>query len=217
MQRYGSCLKHERMKQGRFIIVSGGEGSGKTSLFTFLKKSYPEAVFTREPGGTPVGVAIRDILLNRHELDPTPEAELFLFFADRAEHVKTVIAPSLQSGKHVFSDRYWMDTFAYQWWAAMKRTDTNAFMQLILAAGFPDPDLLIWLDIDPKVGIARRFGTGLFNRIDAKTLAFHRRVREGFARLVRTVKFPYVRIDASKSLDTIRADVRQALQKYLSL
>ncbi|MFH0829041.1 MAG: dTMP kinase [Candidatus Kerfeldbacteria bacterium] len=205
------------MRKGKFIAVSGGEGSGKTSLFTFLKKSYPEAIFTREPGGTPVGAAIRDILLDRHELDPTPEAELFLFFADRAEHINTVVAPSTKLGKHVFSDRYWMDTFAYQWWASMKRTDINAFMQLILAAGFPDPDLLIWLDIDPKVGITRRFGTGLFNRIDVKTLAFHRRVREGFTQLVRTVKFPYVRIDASKSFDEVRADVQQSLQKFLSI
>ncbi len=191
------------MARGKLIAISGGEGSGKTSVIAALKGRHPEYCITREPGGTPVGEAIRGILLDQKDLDPAPLTELFLFFADRAEHLAKVVEPLLAQGKTVVTDRYWMDTYAYQWWTEMRQKNDRAFNAFVKNFGFREPDLWIWLDVDPKEGLTRRRGTGLFNRLDRKDLAFHTSVREGFRRLRATSTFPTVRIDSSKPLDAV--------------
>ncbi len=193
--------------RGRFLVLSGGEGSGKTTLIERLHADHPEFVVTREPGGTAVGARIREILLDDAHLDPQPQTELFLFFADRAEHVTTVLRPALEAGQTVITDRYWMDTYAYQWRAAMQQSDDAPFMTLVNLFHFPIPDRWIWLDVEPAVGMTRRRGTTLFNRIDARALAFHERVREGYARLASRAPFPVDRIDANRTPDEVYADV----------
>lgn len=203
------------MPRGRLIAISGGEGSGKTSVVAALKNYEPDFVYTREPGGTPVGVAIREILLNRTTLNPRPETELLLFSADRAEHVATVVRPALARDATVVTDRYWPDTFAYQWWASLQREDPRPFLDLMDRFEFPRPDLWIWLDVDPSVGLTRRRGAGDVNRIDAKALAFHARVREGFARLHRLQIFPAVRIDTSAMpLAAVAGQALAAMRKF---
>lgn len=202
------------MTRGTFIAVSGGEGSGKTSVLEALQARHPSFVMTREPGATPVGSAIRGVLLDHADLDPKPLTELFLFFADRAEHLEVVVEPSLAKGRTVVSDRYWMDTYAYQWHAAMGMKDDRAFRSLVEHAGFRDPDLWIWLDVDPKVGLTRRRGTGLFNRLDRKAVSFHRKVREGYGRLYRTAKFPKVRVDANQPFDSVVDAVERGIMKW---
>lgn len=203
------------MARGKLIAISGGEGSGKTSVIAELKRRHPALVVTREPGATPVGEAIRSILLDQQELDPAPLTELFLFFADRAEHLTKVVEPSLARGKNVVTDRYWMDTYAYQWWAEMRQKNGKAFNALVEHFGFRKPDLWVWLDVDPKVGLTRRRGTGLFNRLDRKHLAFHRNVREGFKRLYRKAQFPKAHIDSGRPLGAVIAAVELALGKHL--
>lgn len=200
------------MPHGRFIAISGGEGSGKTTVVTRLTERFEDFVYTREPGGTPVGVAIREVLLQRDSLNPQPETELLLFWADRAEHVATVVQPALAGGATVVTDRYWMDSFAYQWWASLKREDPKPFLRLVDQFGFPYPDLWIWLDVDPTIGLARRRGTAEYNRMDAKSLDFHRAVRKGFSRLAAVARFPVQRIDTSQPLERVVEEVAAAIR-----
>lgn len=203
------------MPPGRFIVFSGGEGSGKTTVLDAMMKEFPDALRTKEPGGTPVGQAIRRILLDAHHLEPQPMTELFLFFADRAEHVATVVHPALAQGRTVMSDRYWMETYAYEWSAGMDRHDPKQFLELIQWAGFPAPDLWLWFDIDPAVGLQRRQATGQVDRIDAKALSYHERVRTGFRDLYESrLLFPAVRIDASQPVAKVIADVQATIMQH---
>lgn len=199
------------MTRGRLIAISGGEGSGKTSVIAALRERHPNLCITREPGGTPVGAAIRQILLDRAELDPRPLTELLLFFADRAEHCERVLEPSLRKGKRVLTDRYWMDSFAYQWYATMGNTNLRAFLSLVKEFSFTRPTRWIWLDVDPAVGLSRRRGTGLFNRLDRRQLAFHTKVREGYRRLYSAATFPKTRIDANRPFIDVLADAERAI------
>lgn len=204
------------IKRGVFIVLSGGEGSGKSSVLKAIQPTFPEAVFTREPGGTAVGAKIRAILLD-HGDDPSPWTDLFLFFADRAQHVAEVVQPALQAGKVVFSDRYLPDTYAYQWFAAMGQRDPAVFLQLANAAAFPMPDLWLWLDVDPQEGLRRRRGTDKQDRMDRKDLAFHTSVREGFASLLTIDPWKRIgrRIDANQSFAAVVADVADSLQAFM--
>lgn len=204
------------MSRGKFVVVSGGEGSGKTTLVERLKQDYPEALFTREPGGTPFGEALRQPLLST-DFRPGPWAELFLFMAIRAQHVTDKIVPALEFGQHVFCDRYMQDTLAYQWYARLGQRLPAQIMQLAEAAGFPQPDLWIYLDVDPKVGLKRRRKTGDLNRIDEEKIEFHARVREGFLKL-----FDYAEyrqngrlIDANVTADPVYHEARRAIADLL--
>lgn len=203
-------------QKGIFIVLSGGEGSGKSTVLKTLQASYPEAMFTREPGGTAIGAKIRAILLD-HGDNPSPWADLFLFFADRAQHVVEIVQPALQAGKVVLSDRYLPDTYAYQWFAAMGQRDPAVFFRLANTAAFPMPDLWLWLDVDPKEGLRRRRGTDKQDRMDGKDLTFHTSVRQGFASLLTVDPWDRIgrRIDANQPLAAVVADVMGSIQEFV--
>lgn len=200
------------MSEGKFIVFSGGEGSGKSTVLARLAEEYPQIIATREPGGTPLGTQLRGLLLNDPSAQPDPMAELMLFMADRAEHIAKVIRPALASGLIVITDRHWQDTFAYQWYAKMGRSDRREF------GGYMDPawpqPIWVWFDVEPKVGLQRRHATGEVNRFDAADLTFHTRVREGF-KLLYHPEFYGIRIDANQSPDEVYANVKAALATYL--
>jgi dTMP kinase len=163
---------------GKFISLEGPEGAGKSTLAAALKQRLEEkgvsVVLTREPGDGPVGGAIRDILLHGRVEDPL--TELFLFLADRCQHVLHVIRPALAAGKLVLSDRYGDSTVVYQGHAGGIDPGTLRVWNDI-ATDRLIPDLTLLLDLDPEQGLARLASP---DRIDAKPLEFHRRVREGF-------------------------------------
>jgi dTMP kinase len=204
------------MPRGPFIVFSGGEGSGKTSILKLLKEEFPAIVTTREPGGTPFGEALRGPLLDP-SFTPNPWAELFLFMSIRAQHVTELIHPSLEDGRAVVSDRYLEDSYAYQWAGKLGQTDPTQLMTLAQQAGFPMPDLWLWFDVEPALGLRRRRGTNETNRLDNESLAFHDHVRENFARLM-TIE-PYARIgrriDSNGSLDGVYTNVKAELKPYL--
>jgi len=205
------------MSQGKFIVVSGGEGSGKTTLVHRLQTDFPGARYTREPGGTPYGEALRVPLLDRM-YRPVPWAELFLFMSIRAQHVEEVIKPTLAAGRHVICDRYMQDTLAYQWYTRLGQRSPSQIMQLAEAAGFPQPDLWIYLDVDPEIGLRRRQQTGDMNRIDREKIEFHQHVREGFRDLFNYADYIHRGrlIDANQSPDDVYRAAHQVIDLLLT-
>jgi dTMP kinase len=181
---------------GRFIVFEGGEGSGKSTVARAvaerLQAEGRTVVLTREPGGTPAGEQIRALL---HE-PLSPWAELFAFLAARAELVERVIRPALARGDIVICDRFAPSTFAYQVHArgldaVVVRTANRA------ATGGLEPDLVVYLDLDPAAGLARKQGEGAAIATGLEGLAFHRKVREGYLLQARDDPARWAVIDAS--------------------
>lgn len=168
--------------KGKYIIIEGTEGSGKTTQLNLLQQRYPKITFTREPGGTALGQQIRQILLDSPKDSDSgirDRAELLLFMADRAQHIEEKIKPALESGEIVISDRGYLSTLAYQGYG---RGQNPAIINQLnrLAMGGIQPDLVIWLDVSPDVGLQRVGKRGAANRIDSENLAFHQRVHAAF-------------------------------------
>lgn len=170
-----------------FITFEGMEGSGKTTqarrLASVLSGFYGRnVVLTKEPGArTAVGRGVREVLLAPRDTILYPDAEFFLFLADRAQHVREIVQPALQRGDWVVSDRYVGSTFAYQL-VARDMSDRAVRMQAIkLATGGLMPDLQIVILIDPEEGMRRAIARGgKLDRLEQEELAFHHRVHEGF-------------------------------------
>ena len=177
-------------------MFEGGEGSGKSTASAGVARRLNAAriphVHTREPGGTPAGELIRGVL---HE-PLTPWAELFAFLVARAQLVETVIRPALERGEVVLCDRFAPSTFAYQVHA--RGLDEAAVRQANrLATGDLEPDLVIYLDIDPAAGLARKRGESEAIRTGLEDLAFHQKVREGYLAQAAEDPTRWVVIDAT--------------------
>ena len=165
-----------------FITFEGPEGSGKTTQIAMLAEALRArghvVIATREPGGTPLGDRIRDLLLD--SVEPiAPETEAYLMTAARAEHVRRIIKPALQIGAIVISDRFVDSTLAYQGAGRGLPIAELAALQEF-AVGRLRPDLTILLDIDVPLGLARRGAAGGVNRIDREDVLFHQRVAEWY-------------------------------------
>jgi dTMP kinase len=161
-----------------FVTFEGTEGSGKTTALAFvadrLRAAGESVRATREPGSGPFGPKIRALLLEATELDPV--TELFLFLADRAQHVEHVVRPALARGEIVLCDRFSDSTIAYQGYA--RRGDLELLRRLNeLATGGLAPDLTLLFDLDPAIGL-RRLGSS--DRLDREPIGFHEDVRRGF-------------------------------------
>jgi dTMP kinase len=167
---------------GRLIVFEGPEGAGKSTqvarLAARLRALGLDPVVTREPGGTPAGDRIRDVLLDPNlRVDAT--TEFLLYAAARAQHVSEVIGPALGDGRIVISDRFTAASVAYQGYG--RRLDLNWIDDVnARVTAHLDPDLVIFLDIEPSLGLARAAARGHPDRLEAADLPFHLRVREGF-------------------------------------
>ena len=206
---------------GLFIVLEGGEGSGKTSamsvLANFLQNRGQDVVQTREPGGTPEGLALRRLLLAENGPDWDPRAELLLMVAARVQHVRRVIAPALAAGRTVLCDLFVGSTLAYQ--GAGRGLDTELILDLHhRAVGDLWPDLTVLLDVDPAIGLARsrsRLAHSSIqeDRFEVLDLAFHKRVRAAF--LAMAAQRASVVIDAAQSLPDTQESLIAALSAWL--
>ncbi|MFA6118989.1 MAG: dTMP kinase [Parachlamydiales bacterium] len=204
------------MKKGFFITFEGGEGSGKTTLLENIRK-YLESknrnfIFTREPGGTVLGEEIRELVLRKRKEKIAAKAELCLFLASRAQHIQEIILPSLKEGKIVLSDRYNDSSIAYQGFArGLGMEEVIQFSFYIIEDAIPD--LTIFLDIDPKIGLSRVKGN--YDRIESEKILFHQKIREGF--LILADKFPerIKIIDATLSQEEVFQNAMNYIQKLL--
>jgi dTMP kinase len=173
------------MRKGKLIALEGCEGSGKTSVLNALKGAYegsPQFVFTREPGGTAISEEIRGILMAGSSKGMTPLTELLLFCSARAQHCEEIITPALKNGRVVICDRFEASTVAYQLWGRNRFNLLEAFEKINTFAkqGISKPDITIFLDVDPEVGLQRKKGQGENTRFDSEKLEFHNKVRQGF-------------------------------------
>ncbi len=199
-----------------FVVLEGIEGAGKSTQvellcewFELLGVKYRSA---REPGGTPVGEAIRGVLLNRVDLDPPAESELFLILAARAAYVRDVVRPALEAGALMLSDRYAMSTLAYQGYG--RELDVAAIAQAnALATGGLEPDLVLVLDVPVEQGLSRRkAASGTLDRIESAGMSFLNRVAQGYREL--SAEQPNVeRIDAARGPTDVQEKLREALQR----
>ena len=201
--------QQERNLSGLFITFEGVEGAGKTTqiqrLKAALEASGKTVCVTREPGGDPVAEGVRTLLLST---EMSSRAELLLFLASRAQNVERVIRPQLALGNTVICDRYIDSSVAYQGVArglgAKTVQDLNRF-----ATGDLKPDLTVLLDLDPEVGLSRQQTR---NRMEAESLAFHRKVREGFLEVAANNPTRFLILDALQSPDTLHLQILEAVQ-----
>lgn len=191
---------------GRFIVFEGGEGSGKSTASAAIAERLRAAgiavVQTREPGGTRVGELVRGLL---HE-ELTPWAELFAFLVARAQLVAEVIRPALERGETVVCDRFAPSTFAYQVHA--RGLDETAVREANRAAtGGLEPDLVVYLDIDPAVGLKRKLGEVEAIRTGLEGLAFHRKVREGYLAQATADPARWLVVDAEQGREDVAEQI----------
>ncbi len=202
------------------ITLEGPEGSGKSSqirlLYDYLQAQGVAVRLTREPGGTPIGDEIRACVHNVQNTAMCPEAELLLYSASRAQLVREVIRPSLAVGMVVLCDRFYDSTLAYQGYG--RGLNLTALRQITdFATGGLTPDLTFLLDLDVEIGLARRTGGGVeMNRLDLETVAFHRRVRQGYHQLAAAEPDRWRIIDANRPPEIIQTDLRFIIANRLS-
>jgi dTMP kinase len=208
------------MKKGLFIVLDSGEGGGKGTQLDLLKGKFGDRVIiTREPGGSPYAEEIRHIIKHSPHAKQADSRTLFsLFWAARADHLKNTIVPALKDGKIVISDRFDSSTFAYQIIGEQNIELEGLFWQLRqLFVGEYTPDLYVYLDIRPEIGLSRKDSQGGSERghFEEREFAFHRRIRRGYRQFFKHV--PHVVIDAEQTIERVQADLLLALQKYLKL
>ncbi len=195
-----------------FITLEGIEGCGKSTQARRLADDLgPAAVLTREPGATGLGQGIRTLLLEQRRCSVGAVAELFLYFADRAQHVEQVIRPALAAGRTVISDRYVDSTLAYQGYGrGIRRAQILALAEV--ATGGLWPDLTILLDLPAEVGLARVAARGGHDRIESEVMEFHERVRSGYLEMAALEPGRWALVDGQGSPDDVAARVRQVVE-----
>lgn len=201
-----------------FITLEGPEGSGKTSHMPYLVEYLRERGYTvfptREPGGTNIGEQVREVIHNLKNVEMHPRTETLLYQAARAQIVEQVIRPRLQAGEVVISDRYADSTIAYQGYGHQQ--DLEQVRALVrYATGGLTPDLTVLLDLDVEVGLARKKDDSDWNRLDAYTVEFHRRVRAGYLELVKEQSRRWVRVDAGKEWQQVQNELRSVIEERL--
>jgi len=206
------------VSRGLFVTLEGGDGSGKTTQAEALERWLVDrgrtVVRTREPGGTEVGVEVREIVLH-HRGDIAPRAEALLYAADRAHHVASVVRPALARGEVVIQDRYIDSSVAYQ--GAGRVLDPVEIRTLSeWATEGLLPDLTVLLDLDPAIARGRLDEARTrYDRLEAEASEFHDRVRRGYLGLAHEAAERFVVVDATRPVDEIAAAIRERVAALL--
>ncbi len=208
----------ERQHPGLFLTFEGGDGSGKSTqaalLEAWLRKQGRTVVRTREPGGTEVGEAIREIVLH-HRGHIAPRAEALLYAADRAHHVAVVVRPALDRGEIVLQDRYLDSSVAYQGVGRGLEADEIRRLSLWAAEGLL-PDLTVLLDLEVGIGRSRLDGSRTrYDRLESEAAEFHARVRDAYLVLAAAEPERFMVLDASLPVDELAALIRSRVSAAL--
>lgn len=207
---------------GLFITFEGGEGCGKSTqirrLAERLESIGKPVLQTREPGGTPLGEAVRQLL--QHDAagaGMTPEAELLLFTASRAQLTRERIRPALDAGQIVLCDRFMDSTTVYQ--GVARAIDPEEVARINrFAVGEMRPDLTILLDLPPEIGLARAHARsdGQLDRMEQEAIEFFQAVRDGYLKLAKAEPARFLVLDASRSVDALEAGIWRAVEGKLA-
>jgi dTMP kinase len=206
---------------GRFITLEGGDGAGKTTqaelLSTWLADHGRTVLRTREPGGTDLGVRIREMVLHERG-HVAPRAEALLYAADRAQHVETVVRPAIARGEVVLQDRYIDSSVAYQGVARGLGAEQVRSVSDWAADGLT-PDLTILLDLDVTVGRARVAAArgDTFDRLESEAEAFHESVRRAFLAMADAEPGRFLVVDASASTEDVQRGIRAAVAPLVAI
>lgn len=202
---------------GHFIVIEGLEGAGKSSAVATVAACLDAAgqryQSVREPGGTPLAEALRELIKQPWQETVTGEAELMVMYAARVQLVRNVIQPALAAGDWVIGDRHDMSSHAYQGGGRQLDGTMLEALRSISLQGFT-PDLTIYLDIDPALGLERAKGRGELDRIEQEDIAFFQRTRERYQQLVDADPAAYL-VDASQPMADVQADVRRIVMTHL--
>ncbi|WP_294405856.1 dTMP kinase [uncultured Clostridium sp.] len=209
------------MKKGLFIVFEGGEGTGKTtaieSIYDWITEKGFKCIKTREPGGIKIAEEIRQVILNKENTKMDGRTEALLYAAARRQHLVEKVIPSLENGHIVLCDRFIDSSLAYQGYARGLGMDEVMSINKF-AIGDYMPDLSIWFDLDPKIGLERinKSGEREVNRLDLEKMDFHEKVREGYNKVYTCNKDRIVRIDADQSREEIVDEIKKILNDKLS-
>ena len=202
---------------GKFIVIEGLEGAGKSTAIAicqaFLKKQKIDFVNTREPGGTPLAEALRTLVKSSHDEVIAPETELLMMYAARSQLVSNVINPALTAGQWVLGDRHDLSSQAYQGGGREIATSTLRSLAGIVLKGLK-PDLTIYLDIDPAVGLLRAKGRGELDRIEQEHLSFFERTRTRYLALANeddSIKL----VNAGQYIEQVHEDILMVLETFI--
>jgi dTMP kinase len=205
---------------GKFIVIEGLEGAGKTTAINTVARilnqhNIMDLQFTREPGGTPIAEALRNIIKNGLDNDPlTDKAELLMLYAARIQLVDNVIKPALKAGKWVIGDRHDLSTQAYQ--GGGRKVDSTFIetLQTQVLGNFK-PDLTLYLDISPELGLMRAKSRGQLDRIEQQSLTFFERTRQRYLELAER-DHTIITIDAAKSIEDVTKQIETTLNSWLT-
>jgi dTMP kinase len=206
-----------------FITFEGPDGAGKSTqielVAAYLRAQDHNVLCTREPGGTSIGLQIRQLLHDVANTEMSPQAEVLLYSASRAQLVHQVILPYLAGGGIVLCDRYADSTYAYQGYGRQLEFEILRTMTQFATQGLK-PDVTIYLDLEVEQGLERKraasvSGQGEWNRMDRLELELHRRVRRGYLEMARQEPERWLVVDASASIEAVQQQIRQRLEQVI--
>ena len=204
---------------GRLITLEGGEGAGKSTVMDAVRERLEargiRVIVTREPGGTVLGEAVREIVLDPARRNISAESELLLMFAARAQLVRELIRPALDAGQWVLSDRFTDASYAYQ--GAGRGQPEARIAELERWAALLKPDLTLLLDLPIADGLARASGRGKADRIELENSDFFERVRGAYRARAAAEPARFRIIDATRSLDEVRAAACAAVEAFVDM
>lgn len=199
-------------KSGKLLVIEGGVGCGKTTQIALLKKELKGWEFYREPGSTEYGEKVRDAVQGLHSYKVEEYAAMFGYMAARANLIRGVIIPKLLKGKNIILDRYWYSTYAYQGSNGANKKIIEQVSKI--AVGSLKPDLVIFYDLSPKIGMKRKAGHKDSDRYDVKKIDFHNKVRRSYRQLGKKIGKIWKSVDASKSIEEVHEETLKLLKKY---
>ncbi|MEN8166352.1 MAG: dTMP kinase [Pseudomonadota bacterium] len=206
------------MQRGRFITVEGGEGAGKSSNLAFIQQLLEQVgksvLFTREPGGTPLGEEIRQLLLGHRHTGMADDTELLLMFAARAEHIRQKILPALDSGVWVLCDRFTDASYAYQGAGRGISRERIAILEQFVQ-GDLRPDLTLLLDLPVELGLDRAGSRSEPDRFEREAGDFFHKVRQDYLRIAEEEPARVKLIDASPTLEQVQGQIALVMKTFL--
>jgi dTMP kinase len=195
---------------GRLVTLEGPEGAGKSTQVELLRRALAghDPLVVREPGGTPLGESVRELLLHRDEVAISPEAEMYLFMAARAQLLAERIRPALEAGRLVLADRYHDSTLVYQ--GAVGGAPAS------WPPSFPRPDLTALLLVPPELGLSRQAAAGKRpDRMESRPVAFHRRVAAAYRSLAEGDRERFLVLDGTRPAEELRDEILARIEQLL--